>query len=136
MVLFILALLIVVGIIVYAVKTDGEPGFGVILGALITAILMAGALTSNGKEISSEVIYTNPLIVVNGYYVDPSGNYVTSDNRHGTIELEVVGGLPASALSVSPILIETEHKYGVSATAMIRHTERKLSLALDGHYPE
>ena len=129
MVLFITAIILAISTFIIAVKLDLDDVIPA--GLTIAGILFLISIASSGPEFSSKVIYMNPLIDVNGYYVDPVGNYVTEDNRHGHIDLNIVGGIPVTAAKTAPTLIESETFHKKNWYAFSNRTERTQEISFE-----
>lgn len=93
-----LLIFFVLGILVGAAMYENFLGFlGEVLLVTFLGLVVAAVIIDAPYDPSKEVIRYSKIIPVNGYYVDPEGNWVTEDNSRGEFNLPIA--LPSNRVN-------------------------------------
>lgn len=88
---------------------SGSMGFSTEVPLLfLTLGFGIGFLIGFSNEVISENKIEHDLVVVNGYYVDPTGNFVTVDNIRATVNSVAI---PERVVKTPPVIIEQQITY-------------------------
>jgi len=121
--------IILVGLCIFLlIKTDGNAV--TIIPMLFAVLCLVLAFEGNGKQVGQpEMIKIEHLVPIDGYYILPSGAYVTESKVVGNFD-KIEGGVPINSVGWPPVRIITRTYYKPDFWTLNASTKDEVTIRL------